>query len=47
MHHIKKVALRASTPLEPGVIKGELALRGTFLFGAHGPKSYWNYEFWN
>ena len=45
MHQIKKVPLRVSSPLETtsnnDSSKGELALKGTFLFGAHGPKTFW------
>ena len=42
MHQIKKGAPKGELTLRTSVIthgsKGELALRGTFLFGAHGPK---------
>ena len=41
MHQIKKGAPKGELTLRTSVIthgsKGELALRGTFLFGAHGP----------
>ena len=43
MHQIQKGAPKGELTLRTSVIthgsKGELALRGTFLFGAHGPYS--------